>query len=48
MENPEETPLVNEREFSYASSANSNLDQEAVLQYLQENIDEPSILLNEE
>ncbi|GAB2772954.1 hypothetical protein [Salinimicrobium soli] len=48
LENPEETPMINGREFSFASSANSNLDNEAVLQYLQENIDEPSILLNEE
>ncbi len=46
--NPEENPFINEREFSFATSPGDNLDREALYDYLNENIDDPSILLNEE
>lgn len=38
----------NEGEFSFAPSGRSDVDQEAVIEYLHENIEEPSILFNEE
>lgn len=38
----------NEGEFSFAPSDQSDVDQEAVIEYLNENIEEPSILFNEE
>ena len=46
--NPEENPLINDREFSFATSPSTNLDREALYDYLNENVDDPSILLNEE
>lgn len=45
--NPEETEMINEAEFSFATSASPNLDREAILEYLQENVEETAILLNE-
>jgi hypothetical protein len=44
---PEDTDLINNAEFSFASQASPSLDQEAILEYLQENIEETAILLNE-
>lgn len=44
---PEETQLFKEGDFSFASSNNAALNREAVLEYLSENIEDPSILLNE-
>lgn len=38
----------NEGEFSFAPSGRSDVDQEAVIEYLNENVEEPSILFNEE
>lgn len=45
---PEETHLLKEGDFSFATSPNSNLDREALLEYLNENMEDPSLLLNEE
>lgn len=48
LSNPEETQLIDKREFSFAQGIDSNIDHEAVLEYLNENFEEPSLLLNEE
>lgn len=48
LSNPEETPMIDQKEISFAQGADSNFDHEAVLEYLTENVEEPSILLNEE
>lgn len=45
---PEETPLIKEGDLSFSPTGNSILDQEAVIEYLQENVEDPSLLLNEE
>lgn len=45
---PEETHLLKEGDFSFATTPNASLDREAVLEYLNENMEEPSLLLNEE
>lgn len=48
LSNPEETPMIDHREISFAQEMDSQFDREAVLEYLNENIDEPAILFNEE
>ena len=48
LSGPEETQLIDQREFSFAQGVDSNFDHEAVLEYLNENVEEPSLLLNEE
>ncbi|MGB7842862.1 MAG: hypothetical protein WBL21_08740 [Salinimicrobium sp.] len=48
ISNPEETPMIDHKEISFAQSMDANFDREAVLEYLNENIDEPAILLNED
>ena len=46
---PEATRMFSEGTFSYAPSGpSSNIDQEALLEYLQENIEEPSLIFNED
>lgn len=45
---PEETHLLKEGDFSFATAPNADLDREAVLEYLNENMEDPSLLLNEE
>lgn len=45
---PEETHLLKEGDFSFATSPGKDLDREAVLQYLNENMEDPILLLNEE
>lgn len=47
LTNPEETPMIDQKEFSFAQGVDSNIDHEAVLEYLNENVEEPAILLNE-
>jgi hypothetical protein len=47
LTSPEETEMINEAEFSFATSDSPNLDREAILEYLQENVEETAILLNE-
>lgn len=46
-DNPEETLMMEENDFSWASNGNYQVNQEALYEYLTENIEEPSILLNE-
>lgn len=46
--NPEETHLLKEGDFSFATSPNASVDREALLEYLNENMEDPSLLLNEE
>lgn len=48
LSNPEETPMIDQKEVSFAQGIDTDLDHEAVLEYLNENIEEPSILLNEQ
>lgn len=48
LTNPEETPLIKEGDFSFVSSNSAALNREAVLEYLNENLEDPSLLLNEE
>lgn len=48
LSNPEETPMIDQKEISFAQGVDSSFDHEAVLEYLNENIEEPAILLNEE
>lgn len=45
---PEENQLLKEGDLSYSPPGNNVLDQEAVMEYLQENVDDPSLLLNDE
>lgn len=45
---PEETHLLKEGDFSFATSPNASVDREALLEYLNENMEDPSLLLNEE
>lgn len=47
FDSPEDTEMINEAEFSFATSASPNLDREAILEYLRENVEETAILLNE-
>ena len=44
---PEDTEMLNEGEFSFATSAGPNIDRDAILEYLQENVEESALLLNE-
>lgn len=46
--NPEETHVLKEGDFSFATLPNANLDREAVMEYLNENMEDPSLLLNDE
>ena len=48
MDETDETLFVNDEVFGFASSPDSNIDHEAVLEYLNENVEETSLLLNEE
>lgn len=45
---PEENQLLKEGDLSYSPPGDNVLDQEAVMEYLQENVDDPSLLLNDE
>jgi hypothetical protein len=45
---PEEIHLLKEGDFSFATSPDNKINREAVLEYLNENIEDPSLLLNEE
>ena len=45
MDNPNEAPYV---DYELTASANPNIDKEALFEYLNENIEEPALLLNEE
>lgn len=45
---PEETPLIKEGDFSFVTSNDAKLNREAVLEYLSENTEDPSLLLNED
>ena len=45
---PEETHLLKEGDFTFATSPNAGVDREALLEYLNENMEDPSLLLNEE
>lgn len=47
MAGPEEIPMINEKVFSFATSNDPNLDREALYEYLNENIEDPSLLLND-
>lgn len=48
LTNPEETPLIKEGDFSFATPNDTELNREAVLEYLNENTEDPSLLLNED
>ncbi|NJW52785.1 hypothetical protein [Salinimicrobium oceani] len=45
LENPNESPID---EYNYTASANPNIDKEALLEYLNDHIEEPALLLNED
>lgn len=45
---PEENHLLKEGDFSFATSPNTHLDKDAVWEYLNENTEDPTLLLNEE
>lgn len=45
---PEETHLLQEGDFSFATSPGKELDREALLEYLNDNIEDPTLLLNEQ
>lgn len=45
---PEETHLLQEGDFSFATSPGKDLDREAVLEYLNDNMEDPTLLLNEQ
>ncbi|WP_324721193.1 hypothetical protein [Salinimicrobium sp. HB62] len=45
MDNPNESPYV---DYELTASANPNIDKEALFEYLNENIEEPALLLNED
>ncbi|MHA6280756.1 hypothetical protein ACXYMT_11295 [Salinimicrobium sp. CAU 1759] len=45
MDNPNAAPYV---DYELTASANPNIDKEALFEYLNENIEEPALLLNEE
>lgn len=44
---PEESHLLKESDFSFATPATADLNREAVLDYLNENTEDPSLLLND-
>lgn len=44
---PEESHLIKEGDFSFATPVTADLNQEAVLEYLNENTEDPSLLLND-
>ena len=48
MRNPEESFLLNNEDEILATSMGTMIDNDAVIEYLKENVDEPAILLNEE
>ena len=48
MRNPEETLLLSDQDDIIATSMDPIIDNDAVLEYLKENVDEPAILLNDE
>ena len=48
FENTEDTPLFQDKEIGFAISSDPEIEREALLEYLKENIEEPSLLLNEE
>lgn len=45
LDNPHEAPFV---DYELTASANPNIDKEALFEYLNENIEEPALLLNED
>lgn len=44
---PEESHILKEGDFSFATPVTADLNQEAVLEYLNENTEDPSLLLND-
>lgn len=44
---PEESHLIKEDDFSFATPVTADLNQEAVFEYLNENTEDPSLLLND-
>ena len=44
FENPDETSY---EDYEFSTSTNPNIDKEALFEYLNENIEEPALLLNE-
>lgn len=48
MSNPEDALLLSDQDAFLATSIGNTIDNDAVLEYLNENVDEPAILLNEE
>lgn len=48
FESTTETPLFEANEIEFAISSNPEIEREALLEYLKENIEEPALLLNEE
>lgn len=45
FDNPNQVPVM---EYEITASANPNIDKEALFEYLNENIEEPALLLNED
>lgn len=45
LENPNLAPV---EDYNYTASANPNIDKEALLEYLNDHIEEPALLLNED
>lgn len=45
MDNPNTAPFI---DYEITASANPNIDKEALFEYLNENIEEPALLLNED
>lgn len=45
MNNPNIPPI---EEYNFTASANPNIDKEALLEYLNDNIEEPALLLNDD
>lgn len=45
LDNPNITPAG---EYNFTASANPNIDKDALLEYLNDNIEEPALLLNDE
>lgn len=48
LSNTDVTRYFNEDEFSFAPSGHADVDQEAVIEYLRENVEDPSMIFNEE
>lgn len=48
LANPEEALLLDENDEIFATSMDTQINREAVIEYFKENVDEPAILLNED